>query len=158
MLPVLFYRIFFALFSLAYQYFLKQSVYKTKIYFWNLFYAKIHNWSHLRSIRCVVFHDPDRFVALLISYTLCYPAWWCWREDPGNHSCWVHLQHWWLHLAAGEGRQFQALWHPASHVHSPQRGGRRAHISDSQGTNMFCNPGKISSLLFNSLELLFFMF
>lgn len=69
-----------------------------------------------------------------------YTAWWCWREDPGNRSSRIHLQHWWLCLAAGEGGKFQALWHPASHVHSPQWGGRRAHVPDPQGIAFSCWP------------------
>lgn len=71
------------------------------------------------------------FVCCIIKFTLYFQAWWYWRKDPGNRPCWVHLQHWRLHLTAGEGGQFQALRHPASHIHSPQRGGRRTHIPDS---------------------------
>lgn len=73
---------------------------------------------------------------ILHLYTLRCAARWCWRQDPGNHSCWIHLQHWWFCVTAGEGGQFQAIRHLAAHLHSPQRGGRTAHIPDSQGTDL----------------------
>lgn len=62
-----------------------------------------------------------------------FAARWRWGQDPGNHPRRIHLQHWRLCLAAGEGGQLQAFRHLAAHLHRPQRGGRTAHVPDSQG-------------------------